>query len=130
MAHRLTGRQNNRHGPLARAHRVYILLDMTNAAQTEFSRDDAQTLATALRTAGLTDVRVVVSDYVTPENTVGQYYSVNAVIRDPRHGNTIVRSLRAPADAAKIAKEMMREVKDRAKGTRARIRAERDSEKS
>lgn len=107
-----------------------IASDMTNVAQTEFSLDAAQTLATELRAAGIIDVRVTVRDYVTPENTVGQRYSVEAVISDAKHGNIIVRTLRGPAVAADVAKDMQREVKDRAKGTRSRLRAERDEDKS
>ena len=105
---------------------------MNNVAQTEteFSKADAQTLATELRAAGLTDVRVRVSDYVTPQNTVGKLYSVEAVIRDELHGNTILRTLRGPAAAAAVAKEMQSEVKDRAKAARARLRAERDADQS
>lgn len=90
--------------------------------ETEFSGDSAHVMATELRAAGITDVCVMVVDYATPENTVGQRYSVKAVIRDSRHGNTIVRTLRGPAVAADVAKEMQREVKSRAKETRARMR--------
>lgn len=97
---------------------------------TEFSKDDAHKLADELRAAGLTDVHVSVRDYVTPENTVGQRFAVEAVIRDAKHGNTIVRTLREPAVATAVAKDMQREVKDRAKGTRSRLRVERDGEQS
>lgn len=103
---------------------------MTDVAQTEFSLDDAQTLATELRAAGIPDVRVTVREYVTPANTVGRRYSVEAVMRDAMHGNTIVRTLRGPAVAAATAKEMRSEVKERAKGTRSRRRAECAADKS
>ena len=52
-------------------------------------------------------------------------YRVEAVLRDDKHGNTIVRTLTEVCDATKVVSEMVKEMKSRAKATRARIKAER-----
>jgi hypothetical protein len=102
------------------------------------SQTDAVALVAAFRALGV-EAQVRATDYA-PKNPDGTdtgavltRYSVTAVIRDDRHGNTVVRKMTDVVDAATLAavvSDMQREVKSRAKGTRARVRAERDSERS
>lgn len=96
---------------------------------TQFSKDDAWTLAEALRALGI-DASVTVRDYVTPERKVAQKYSVRAVISDAKHGNVVIRELTAPAVAADVVADMTREIKDRAKKVQARRRVQRAADRS
>lgn len=99
------------------------------------TQTDAAALVTAFRALGV-EAQVRATDYA-PKNADGTYtgevktrYSVTAVIRDARHGNTVVRELREPSDVAAVVADMQREVTARAKVTRSRIRAERDAGRS
>jgi uridylate kinase len=96
---------------------------------TQFSKDDAWTLADALRALGI-EASVTVRDYVTPERKVAEKYSVRAVISDARHGNVVIRELTAPAVATDVAADMAREIKDRAKKVQARRRVQRAADRS
>lgn len=54
---------------------------------------------------------------------------VELVIRDAKHGNTVVREVAAvptPEEAAKILADMDAEIKRRAAGAKKRIKAERE----
>ena len=99
------------------------------------TQTDAVALVTAFRALAV-EAQVRATDYA-PKNAEGTYtgevktrYSVTAVIRDARHGNTVVRELREPSDVAAVVADMQREVTARAKVTRSRIRAERDAGRS
>lgn len=98
---------------------------------TELSRDAAIDLAAAIR-AELPGASVVARshDYATPEGDVAQRYSVEVVVRDARHGNVVVRTLRAPAAPKAVAVDVQREVRERARDMRTRVRAERSTDRS
>lgn len=103
---------------------------------TELALDVAHKMAADLRAIGGIEVGVKTHDFA-PKNADGTYtgevltrYSVACVIRDAKHGNTIVRDLCEPCDVSAVAADMAREVKDRAKATRARIRTERSVNRS
>ena len=96
---------------------------------TQFSKDDAWTLADALRALGI-EASVTVRDYVTKNREVTQKYGVRAVISDARHGNVVIRELTAPAVAADVVADMTREIKDRAKQVQARRRVQRVADQS
>jgi hypothetical protein len=70
--------------------------------------------------------------YVTPENTVGKRWDVTAKLVDEKAGNMVVREVRKVDgfDAAKLAKEMRAELKDRARDARAHKKAERSVDRS
>ena len=102
----------------------------------DLALDAARKMAEEVRAAGGIEVSVKAHDYA-PKNADGTYtgevltrYSVECVLRDPAHGNTVVRDLRESCDVAGIIDAMRSEIKERAKGTRARIRAERSANRS
>lgn len=96
---------------------------------TQFSKDDAWTLADAIRALGI-EASVTVRDYVTEDRKVAQKYGVRAVISDARHGNVVIRELTAPTVAADVVADMTKEIKDRAKKVQARRRAQRAADRS
>jgi len=98
---------------------------------TEWTFEAARTAALAIKAAGIPDVRVMGTDHVR-DGKVVEVLRVEAVIRDAKHGNTILRAITTPDgfDAAKVAKDMIKDQQQRAKGTRSRVRIERELDRS